>query len=31
VQHLVLDPFSIELFDDLYPSHELLREAGRWG
>ena len=22
------DPFSIEFFDDLYPTQELLREAG---
>ena len=23
-----IDPFSIEFFDDPYPTHELLREAG---
>jgi 4-methoxybenzoate monooxygenase (O-demethylating) len=28
VPHLALDPFSIEYFDELYPSQELLREAG---
>jgi 4-methoxybenzoate monooxygenase (O-demethylating) len=26
--HLDVDPFSIEFFDDPYPTHELLREAG---
>ena len=28
VPHLDFDPFSIEFFDDLYPSQERLREAG---
>ena len=28
VPHLALDPFSIEFFDDLYPSQQLLRQAG---
>ncbi|MFL6836589.1 MAG: cytochrome P450 [Bradyrhizobium sp.] len=28
VPHLEIDPFSIEFFDDPYPTHELLREAG---
>ncbi len=26
--HLDVDPFSIEFFDDPYPTHRLLREAG---
>jgi cytochrome P450 len=26
--HLGVDPFSIEFFDDPYPTHALLREAG---
>jgi len=26
--HLDVDPFSIEFFDDPYPTHELLRETG---
>jgi cytochrome P450 len=26
--HLDVDPFSIEFFDDPYPTHQLLREAG---
>ena len=26
--HLAVDPFSIEFFDDPYPTHALLREAG---
>ena len=26
--HLDIDPFSIEFFDDLYPTQERLREAG---
>src|SRR3954451_4619371 len=28
IPHLDVDPFSIEFFDDPYPTHELLREAG---
>jgi cytochrome P450 len=28
VPHLDFDPFSLEFFDDPYPTHELLREAG---
>ena len=28
VPHLGVDPFSIEFFDDPYPTHQLLREAG---
>ena len=28
VPHLALDPFSIDFFDDLYPTQELLRETG---
>ena len=28
VPHLDIDPFSIEFFEDPYPTHELLREAG---
>ena len=28
VPRLALDPFSIEFFDALYPSQEMLREAG---
>src|ERR1700704_1471115 len=35
--HLDVDPFSIEFFDDPYPIHDILREAGplvwldKWG
>ena len=28
IPHLDVDPFSLEFFDDPYPTHELLREAG---
>jgi 4-methoxybenzoate monooxygenase (O-demethylating) len=28
IPHLDVDPFAIEFFDDPYPTHELLREAG---
>jgi cytochrome P450 len=28
IPHLDVDPFSIEFFDDPYPTHELLRETG---
>ena len=28
VPHLDIDPFSIEYFEDPYPTQELLREAG---
>ena len=28
VPHLDLDPFSIEFFDDPFPTQERLREAG---
>ena len=28
IPHLDVDPFSIEFFDDPYPTQELLREAG---
>jgi cytochrome P450 len=28
IPHLGVDPFSIEFFDDPYPTHELLRETG---
>jgi cytochrome P450 len=28
VPHLDVDPFSIEFFDDPYPTHDLLRETG---
>ena len=27
--HLGVDPFSIEFFDDPYPTHALLRDAGQ--
>ncbi len=28
IPHLDVDPFSLEFFDDPYPTHELLRETG---
>jgi cytochrome P450 len=28
IPHLDVDPFSLEFFDDPYPTHELLREMG---
>src|SRR5882762_11243257 len=28
IPHLDVNPFSIEFFDDPYPTHELLRETG---
>src|ERR1700730_7937774 len=28
IPHLDVDPFSIEFFDDPYPTHRLLRDAG---
>jgi 4-methoxybenzoate monooxygenase (O-demethylating) len=28
IPHLGVDPFSIDFFDDPYPTHELLRETG---
>ena len=28
IPHLDVDPFSLEFFDDPYPTHDLLREAG---
>ena len=28
IPHLDVDPFSMEFFDDPYPTHEVLREAG---
>lgn len=28
IPHLDVDPFAIEFFDDPYPTHQLLREAG---
>src|SRR4051794_14062079 len=28
VPHLDIDPFSIDFFDDPYPTHALLRDAG---
>jgi 4-methoxybenzoate monooxygenase (O-demethylating) len=28
IPHLDVDPFSIEFFDDPYPTHELLRDTG---
>src|SRR3984893_14868153 len=28
IPHIDVDPFALEFFDDPYPTHELLREAG---